>query len=121
MHYICNHIVAQMIVRRDVFQAIADPTRRAILQRISMEPLNLNAVAESFDVSRQAVSKHMQILTECGLVLIRQKGRERICEARLDKLSEVEDWVAQSRKHWASRLEKLDSYLKATQKKSNAK
>ena len=117
MHYICNHIVAIMITRRDVFQAIADPTRRAIIQRIAQEPLNLNSVAEAFDISRQAVSKHIQILTECGLVAIRQKGRERFCEAQLDKLNEVTDWVEKSKKHWISRFEKLDDYLKETQSK----
>lgn len=117
MHYICNHIVAIMITRRDVFQAIADPTRRAIIQRIAQEPLNLNSVAEAFDISRQAVSKHIQILTECGLVAITQKGRERFCEVQLDKLNEVTDWVEKSRKHWISRFEKLDNYLKETQGK----
>lgn len=109
--YICSHIVAIMITRRDVFQAIADPTRRAIIQRVSQEPLNLNAVAKTFDISRQAVSKHIQILTECGLVAITQKGRERFCEARLGQLDEVTSWVEKSKKHWISRFEKLDSFL----------
>ena len=106
-----------MITRRDVFQAIADPTRREIIQRIAQEPLNLNAVAESFDISRQAISKHIQILTECGLVVIKQVGRERFCEPQLDKLNEVADWVEQSRKQWVSKFEKLDSYLKTIQTK----
>lgn len=106
-----------MITRRDVFQAIADPTRRAIIQQIAVEPLNLNSVADAFDISRQAVSKHIQILTECGLVVITQKGRERFCEAQLDKLNEVTDWVEKSRKHWVTRFEKLDNYLSDIQKK----
>lgn len=106
-----------MITRRDVFQAIADPTRREIIQRIAQEPLNLNAVAEAFDISRQAVSKHIQILTECGLVIIKQKGRERFCEPQLDKLNEVVDWVEQSKKQWISKFEKLDNYLKTIQTK----
>lgn len=101
-----------MITRRDVFQAISDPIRREIILRIAREPLNLNSVAEAFDISRQAVSKHIQILTECGLVVITKKGRERLCEAKLDKLNEVTDWVEQSRKHWISRFGKLDNYLK---------
>ncbi len=107
----------KMITRRDVFQAIADPTRREIIQKIAREPLNLNAVAEAFDISRQAVSKHIQILTECGLVVIRQKGRERFCEPQLDKLNEVTDWIEQSRKQWVSKFEKLDNYLKTIQTK----
>ena len=80
-------------MRRDVFQAIADPTRREIINMISMQSLNLNAVAEKFDVSRPAISKHIKILTECGLIVIKQKGRERYCEAKLQKLNEVADWV----------------------------
>lgn len=106
-----------MKTRRDVFQAIADPTRREIIQRIAQEPLNLNSVAEAFDISRQAVSKHIQILTECGLVVIKQKGRERFCEPQLDKLNEVTDWVEQSKKQWVSKFEKLDIYLKTIQTK----
>ncbi len=100
-----------MITRRDVFQAISDPIRREIILRIAQDPLNLNSVAEAFDISRQAVSKHIQILTECGLVVITKRGRERLCEAKLDKLNEVTDWVEQSRKHWISRFAKLDNYL----------
>ncbi|SEK49488.1 DNA-binding transcriptional regulator, ArsR family [Olivibacter domesticus] len=108
-----------MITRRDVFQAIADPTRREIIQRLAKEPLNLNAIAEDFDVSRQAVSKHIQILTECGLIIITQKGRERFCEAQLGKLTEVVDWVEQSRKHWINRFEKLDKYLNELKNNDN--
>ena len=106
-----------MITRRDVFQAIADPTRREIIQRIAQEPLNLNAVAEAFAISRQAVSKHIQILIECGLVVIKQKGRERFCEPQLEKLNEVADWIELSRKQWVSKFEKLDNYLKTVQTK----
>lgn len=107
-----------MITRRDVFQAIADPTRRQIIHRISKQPLTMNAVAEAFEISRQAVSKHMQILTECGLVVMRNKGRERFCEARLDQLHEVVSWVEQYRKHWESRFEALDLYLTEIQTKN---
>ena len=106
-----------MKIRRDVFQAIADPVRREIIQRVAAEPLNLNSVAESFDISRQAISKHIQILTECGLVVITQKGRERFCEVQLEKLTEVTDWVEQSRKQWVGKFEKLDNYLKKIQTK----
>ncbi|MGY0040970.1 ArsR/SmtB family transcription factor [Pedobacter sp. NJ-S-72] len=71
-------------MRRDVFQAIADPTRREILNMIANQSLNLNAVADNFEISRPAISKHIKILTECGLVSIKQQGRERICEAKLE-------------------------------------
>ncbi len=93
-----------MEARRDVFKAIADPTRREILNRIAQQPLNLNSVAEQFDMSRQAVSLHVKILTECGLIMIRQQGRERYCEARLDGLSEVSAWVEQFQNHWGAQI-----------------
>lgn len=98
-------------MRRDVFQAIADPTRRAILAVLALQPLNLNMVAEHFDVSRPAISRHIKILTECGLVGIRQQGRERFCEARLEKLHAVSDWVEQYRNFWTTKLDDLDNYL----------
>jgi DNA-binding transcriptional ArsR family regulator len=108
-------------MRRDVFQAIADPTRREIIGLIARERLNLNAVAERFDISRPAISKHIKILTECGLVTISQEGRERYCEAKLDKLSEVYNWVEEYRKFWNTKLDSLEVYLKeiqATNKKN---
>jgi DNA-binding transcriptional ArsR family regulator len=80
-------------MRRDTFQAIADPTRREILNMIAYTSLNVNSVAGNFEVSRTAIYKHLKILTECGLVVIRTSGRERYCEARLEKLSEVADWL----------------------------
>lgn len=100
-----------MKTRRDVFQAIADPTRRQIIERIAQGAMNLNTIAETFNSSRQAISKHIQILTECGLVVITQKGRERYCEAQLGKLTEVSDWLEQSKKQWINKFEKLDNYL----------
>ena len=105
-------------MRRDVFQAIADPTRREIIDMVARQSLNLNSVAERFDVSRPAISKHIKILTECGLIEIRQQGRERFCEARLDKLSEVSDWVAEYKKFWESKLDSLENYLKELQTKN---
>ena len=104
-------------MRRDVFQAIADPTRREIINMIAYKSLNVNSVAEKFDVSRTAIYKHLKILTECGLVVIKQQGRERYCEAKLTKLSEVSDWVEQYRKLWAERLDSLENYLKQIQAK----
>ncbi len=110
-------------MKRDVFQGIADPTRRAILHMISSQPLNVNSVSEKFDVSRTAVYKHIKILTECGLIVINQKGRERYCEAKLQKLSEVSDWVEQYRDIWNKRLDSLETYLQKLQskKKKNAR
>lgn len=102
-------------MRRDVFQAIADPTRRNIIGLIANQKMNLNAVAEKFDISRPAISKHIKILTECGLIVIRQEGRERYCEAKLDKLNEVAEWTEQYRKFWTSKLDTLDSFLKQNQ------
>ncbi len=106
-------------MRRDVFQAIADPTRREILNMIAYKPLNVNAVAEKFDVSRTAIYKHMKILIECGLVDVKQQGRERFCEAKMDGLSEVSDWVEQYRTLWTSKLDALENYLTAVQNKTN--
>jgi len=118
-----KHILAyHMETRRDVFQAIADPTRRAIINLLSGKAQNLNAIAENFDVTRQAISLHIKILTECGLVSVTQQGRERYCEARLEKLSEVSAWVDQYRAHWESHLDSLESYLNKLQKqRKNAK
>lgn len=104
-------------MRRDVFQAIADPTRREIINMIAYKPLNVNSVAENFDVSRTAIYKHIKILTECGLVTIRQQGRERYCEAKLGGLNEVSQWIEQYRKLWSQRLDSLENYLKTMQSK----
>jgi DNA-binding transcriptional ArsR family regulator len=106
-----------MQTRRDVFQAIADPTRRDIINLIAYQSLNLNAIAENFDVSRPAISQHIKILTECGLVIIRKQGRERFCEARLQKLSEIADWVEPFRKAWSQRFDSLDDVLEELKSK----
>ena len=98
-------------MRRDVFQAIADPTRRAIINMIAIQPMNLNAVAEHFDISRPAISKQIKILTQCGLVTIEQRGRERYCEAKLQKLNEVSEWVEQYRTFWNQKLDALEDFL----------
>lgn len=99
------------MMRRDVFQAIADPTRRAIIELVSSERLNLNSVAEKFDISRPAISKHIKILTECGLILIRQEGRERYCEANLQELDKVSRWVDRYKSFWTSKLDALEIQL----------
>jgi DNA-binding transcriptional ArsR family regulator len=105
-----------MIERRDVFQAIADPTRRMIIQKLAREPLNLATIGEDFGVSRQAIAKHIKVLNECGMIVITQKGRERFCEAKLGQLNDVTDWVTESKKLWNHRFEKLDKFLKETKK-----
>ena len=110
-----------MKARRDVYQAIADPTRRAIINLIAAKPYNVNAIAERFDMTRQAISLHVGILQECGLINISQHGRDRICEAKLDQLDEVAAWVTQSKKLWLGKFEKLDKYLTDVKTKSNGK
>jgi DNA-binding transcriptional ArsR family regulator len=110
-----------MEIRRDVFQAIADPTRREIIGMLAQKPLNLNTIAENFDVSRQAISLHVKILTECGLIVISKQGRERYCEAKLDKLNEVSDWIEQYRKFWTERFNALDKYLNKIQTNKKTK
>ena len=99
-------------MRRDVFQAIADPTRRDIITLIAKQSLTPNALADNFDMSRQAISKHVKILTECGLIVINQKGRERYCYIQAEKLNEVTDWITDFRKLWEKRFDKLDTVLK---------
>jgi DNA-binding transcriptional ArsR family regulator len=107
-----------MLTRRDVFQAISDPTRRQIIDLLASGPLNLNAVAEQFDISRPAVSKHIKILTECGLIVIKQQGRERHCQAELQKLNEVALWAEQYKRFWSGKLDSLENYLKQLQSKN---
>jgi DNA-binding transcriptional ArsR family regulator len=110
-----------MKARRDVYQAIADPTRRAIINMIARQPCNVNAIAEKFTVSRQAISLHIRILTDCGLVSIKQEGRDRICKAQLDPLSEVSAWVDRYRRHWESKLDTLETYLEKLKKEKYGK
>lgn len=98
-------------MRRDVFQAIADPTRREIINLIAHKPLNLNAIAGNFDISRPAISKHIKILTECGLIIIKQYGRERYCEMQLENLNPVSEWIEQYRTFWTSKLDALEQHL----------
>jgi DNA-binding transcriptional ArsR family regulator len=119
--YICIYIRDSMIERRDVFQAIADPTRRAIINMLADKPLNVNSIAESFDVSRQAISLHIKILLECDLLQVTQKGRERYCEAKLGQLNEVSAWVAQYRQHWENKLDNLETYIEQLKKQRDGK
>jgi DNA-binding transcriptional ArsR family regulator len=98
-------------LRRDVFQAIADPTRREIINMVAKRTMNLNAVAENFKISRPAISKHIRILTECGLVTISSQGRERYCQANLKSLGKVSRWVDQYRSFWNDKMDALENFL----------
>jgi DNA-binding transcriptional ArsR family regulator len=104
-------------MRRDIFQAIADPTRRAIIALIALQGMTPNALAEHFDTSRQAVSKHLRILAECELVRQEQKGREIYYSLEIEKMKEIDKWLEQYRKIWETRLNQLDDLL-ATIKKT---
>lgn len=97
--------------RRDVYQAIADPTRRQIISMIAQQSMNLNAIAAQFDVSRPAISQHIKILTECGIVVIKQQGRERFCVAKLEALNEVSEWVDQYKQFWNKQFDSLEKFL----------
>ncbi|HET6227719.1 MAG TPA: metalloregulator ArsR/SmtB family transcription factor [Bacteroidia bacterium] len=103
-------------MRRDIFQAIADPTRRAIITLIALQAMTPNAIAENFNTTRQAVSKHLRILTECELIKQEQKGREIYYTLELDKMKEIDKWLEQFRKLWNTRFNQLD-HLLATMKK----
>lgn len=116
-------------MRRDVFQAIADPTRREIINLIAHEQMNLNAIADKFDVSRPAISQHIKILIECGLIGVTKQGRERYCQVKAEPLKEVAQWVEQYRQLWEEKFSRLDALLEvmkaqdaiATEPKTKAK
>ena len=99
------------VMKRDIFQAIADPTRRAIIALIALQAMTPNAIAENFNTSRQAVSKHLRILTECDVVTPEQRGREIYYRLEIDKMKEIDEWLEQYRKIWESRYEQLDVLL----------
>ena len=111
-------------MKRDIFQAIADPTRRAIIALIAIQAMTPNAIAEHFDTSRQAVSKHLRILAECEVIKQEQKGREIYYQLEIDKMKEIDKWLEQYRKIWESRFEQLDTLLgelKQVEKKERKK
>src|SRR5690606_14965388 len=105
-----------MKARRDIFQAIADPTRRAIMTLIALQAMTPNAIAEHFDSSRQAISKHLQILTECELVTQKQQGREIYYQLEIKKMKEIDKWLEQFRQLWETRLNQLDNILETIKK-----
>ena len=107
------------IMKRDIFQAIADPTRRAIIALIALQAMTPNAIAEHFDTTRQAVSKHLRILTECELVRQEQKGREIYYSLEIEKMKEIDKWLEQYRKIWETRFEQLGEVLKVMKKQKS--
>ena len=106
-------------MRRDVFQAIADPTRRAIIALIAVHAMTPNTIAEHFDTTRQAVSKHLRILTECELVKQEQQGREIYYSLEIEKMKEVDLWLEQFRKIWETKFNQLDQVLSTMKKDKN--
>jgi len=112
--YICNLLIAylnKITMKRDVFQAIADPTRRAILVLISSTALTPNAIAEKFNTTRQAVSKHIKILNECELLDERKTGREIYYQLKIEKMKEIDQWLEQFKQIWEKRFNQLDQVL----------
>jgi len=113
-----------METRRDVFQAIADPTRREIIDLLSQQSMNLNAIAEHFDITRPAISNHIRILNECGIIFIEQVGRERFCKIQPDRLKQVSDWIGKYEELWVHKIESFEKYLyqlKSKRKKDGRK
>ena len=108
-------------MRRDVFQAIADPTRRAIISLIAIQAMTPNAIAENFNTTRQAVSKHLKILTECDLVKQEQQGREIYYSLEIEKMKEIDKWLEQYRKIWETRFNQLDNVLTTLKSIKNEK
>jgi len=104
-------------MRRDIFQAIADPTRRAIIALIAMQSMTPNAIAGHFDTTRQAISKHLKILTECDLLKQEYQGREIYYQLEINKMKEIDKWLEQFRKIWEKRFEQLDNLLSTIKKR----
>ena len=104
-------------MRRDIFQAIADPTRRAIIALIALQAMTPNAIAENFNTTRQAVSKHLRILTECEMVKQEQQGREIYYSLQIEKMKEIDKWLSQYRRLWEARFNQLDKVLSTIKKK----
>src|SRR5690606_29034420 len=106
-------------MRRDIFQAIADPTRRAIIALVALQAMTPNAIAEHFEATRQSISKHLRILTECELVKQEQKGREIYYQLEIDKMKEIDQWLEQFRKIWENRFDNLDKLLVTLKKQES--
>lgn len=104
-------------MRRDIFQAIADPTRRAIIALIAVQSMTPNAIAENFNATRQSISKHLRILSECELVNQNQQGREIYYSLKIEKMKEIDEWLEQYRNIWENRFDQLDNVLSKLKKK----
>lgn len=110
-----------LIMRRDVFQAIADPIRRDIIELLATETLSVNEVAEKFEISRPAISKHLKILNECGIIDFNQIGRERLCLIQPQKLIPAFLWIKQYNKLWENRIDSFENYINQIQTKNDKK
>ena len=114
-------MIAFAVMKRDIFQAIADPTRRGIIALIALQAMTPNAIAAHFDTSRQAVSKHLRILAECELVTQEQNGREIYYRLEIEKMKEIDEWMEQYRKIWETRFDQLDDLLSTIKKQKEEK
>ncbi|MFN8343700.1 MAG: metalloregulator ArsR/SmtB family transcription factor [Spirosomataceae bacterium] len=108
-----------METRRDIFQAIADPTRRAIIALVALQAMTPNAIADNFNTTRQAVSKHLRILTECELIKPQQQGREIYYSLEIEKMKEIDQWLSYYRKIWETRFNQLDNVLSTLKSQKN--
>lgn len=108
-----------MKLRRDIFQALADPNRRAILLLLASHTMSAGAIADQFDAARSTISKHIQILTECDLVEANVQGREIFYQIKMDRMEEIDHWVNELRKIWNQRFDRLEQYLASMQKKQS--
>lgn len=114
-----NSFINLLKMRRDIFQAIADPTRRAIIALIALKAMTPNAIAENFNTTRQAVSKHLKILVECELVTQNQQGRENYYSLEIEKMKEIDKWLEQYRMIWENRFNQLDEILEKLKNQNN--
>ena len=108
-----------MLLRRDIFQAVADPTRRSILVLLAAQTLTAGEIADRFESARSTVSKHIQILTTCGLVEANQQGREIHYQIKMDKVKEIDSWLDQLRMSWEARFDSLDKYVQKLKNDKN--
>ena len=112
-------IIMTTEIRRDIFQAIADPTRRKIIDIVSHQPVNLKTIADSFDISRPAISQQIKILHECGLVEIKREGRETFCSIQPQELKKIADWAGRYSRLWEDRINSFEAYVNKLHDKKN--
>ena len=121
--YLGKYTLTNMTIetRRDVFQAIADPTRRKIVDLISHQSMNLKTIADYFNISRPAISQQIKILNECGLVEIKRKGRETFCSVQPQELKKIADWAGRYSRLWEERIDAFETYVNKLHSKKNKK